>query len=163
MSTILELTSAQLKQAADIKDQIEALNQELNALLGSSAAPVYKLAQPAYQPAKKGGMSAAGKARIAAAQRARWAKVKAEKPGKSLAVAVKPAKKRGMSAAGKARIIAAQKLRWAKVKAAKAGVKAAVVTPARKKRTMSPAARAAIAAAAKARWARAKAAGKSSL
>jgi len=57
-------------------------------------------------------MSAAGKARIAAAQRARWAKVKATKS--------EPAKpKRKLSAAGRARIIAATKARWAAFRKAK--------------------------------------------
>jgi hypothetical protein len=55
-------------------------------------------------------MSRAGRAKIAAAQKARWAKVKAVKPAK--------AKKRKMSAAAKAKISAAAKARWAKVKAA---------------------------------------------
>ena len=64
----------------------------------------------------RGGMSAAGRARIAAAQRARWAKVKA-KSGKSSAVTMP--KKRTMSARARRKIAAAQRARWAKVKAAK--------------------------------------------
>lgn len=53
-------------------------------------------------------MSKAARKRIAAAQRARWAKIK----GKT-----KP--KRRISAAGRKRIAAAQRARWAKVRAAK--------------------------------------------
>jgi len=64
-------------------------------------------------PPKRGGMSAAGKRRIAAAQRKRWAALKA-----SQAEPVKP--KRKMSAAGRARIIAATKKRWAAYHKAKA-------------------------------------------
>ena len=60
-------------------------------------------------------MSAAGRAAVAAAQKARWAKVKAGKPA-----AKASAKKSKMSAAGRAKIAAAQKARWAKVKAEKA-------------------------------------------
>ena len=56
-------------------------------------------------------MSAAGRARIAAAQRARWAKVK----GKS-GHAAKP-KTRTLSAAARKKIAAAQRARWAKVRA----------------------------------------------
>ena len=56
-------------------------------------------------------MSAAGRRRIAAAQRARWAKVKGQ------AAAPKP--KRHISAAGKKRIAAAARARWAKIRAAK--------------------------------------------
>jgi hypothetical protein len=63
-----------------------------------------------------GGMSAAGRARIAAAQRARWAKVKA-KNTKSNVVTIP--RKRTMSAAARKKIAAAQRARWAKVKAAK--------------------------------------------
>src|SRR5437879_3608054 len=54
-------------------------------------------------------MSAAGRARIAAAQRARWAKVKRSTGKKQV----------GMSAAGRKKIAAAQRARWAKVNAAK--------------------------------------------
>jgi hypothetical protein len=88
---------------------------------------------------KKGGLSAAGKARIVAAQKARWAKIKAAKPATTTpvpkpAVAVKAvvkpaasksvikaksAAKKKISAEGIARIKAAQKARWAKIKAAK--------------------------------------------
>ena len=105
MSNLLSsLTTAQLRQAADLKEKIAALTKELSSLLGASAS--------AKAPKKKGGMSAAGRARVAAAQKARWAKIKGAKP------AVKaPAKKRKMSAAGKARLSAATKARWAKIKA----------------------------------------------
>jgi hypothetical protein len=64
----------------------------------------------------RAGMSAAGRARIAAAQRARWAKVKA-KGGKENVVTMP--NKRTMSAAARKKIAAAQRARWAKVKAAK--------------------------------------------
>ena len=65
---------------------------------------------------RRGRMSAAGRARIAAAQRARWAKVRA-KSGKVNVVTMP--KKRTMSANARKRIAAAQRARWAKVKAAK--------------------------------------------
>jgi hypothetical protein len=55
-------------------------------------------------------ISAAGLARMRAAQKKRWAKVK----GKA------KHKKHKMSAAGRAAIVAAQKARWAKIKAEKA-------------------------------------------
>jgi hypothetical protein len=60
-------------------------------------------------------LSAAGRARIAAAQRARWAKVKASSKGKVVATP----KKRTLSAAARRKIAAAQRVRWEKVKAAK--------------------------------------------
>jgi hypothetical protein len=60
-------------------------------------------------------LSAAARARIAAAQRARWAKLRAGS-GKNQKVVTMP-KKRTMSAAGRKRIAAAQRARWAKVRA----------------------------------------------
>jgi hypothetical protein len=66
--------------------------------------------------ARRGRMSAAGRAGIAAAQRARWARVKAK--GGEAKVVTMP-KKRTMSASARRRIAAAQRARWAKVKAAK--------------------------------------------
>src|SRR5215831_6329719 len=110
---LTNLTSNQLIRAAKIKDQIDALNQQLNSILGGS------VSVPAAK-APKGGMSAAGKAKIAAAQKARWAKIHAAKGGTQAAKPAMPAKRKGaMSAAGRARIVAAQKARWAKIKAAK--------------------------------------------
>jgi len=62
-------------------------------------------------------ISAAARSRIAAAQRARWAKVR-EKAG--AAAKVVPARaKRTMSAAARRKIAAAQRARWASVKAGK--------------------------------------------
>jgi hypothetical protein len=62
-------------------------------------------------------MSTAGRARIAAAQRARWSKVRATSgPNKNV---VGKSKKRNLSAAAREKIAAAQRARWAKVKAAK--------------------------------------------
>ena len=61
-------------------------------------------------------ISATGRARIAAAQRARWAKVKAKSTkGK---VVTMP-KKRTLSATARRKIAAAQRARWAKVRAGK--------------------------------------------
>lgn len=108
MSSITDLSIQQLRQAANLKEKISALETQLSQLLGSTAKPVAVKAVK-----KKRGMSAAGRAKIAAAARARWAKVKVAK------TVTKPAKKKGgMSAAGRARISAAAKARWAKAKAA---------------------------------------------
>jgi hypothetical protein len=105
-NSLSQLTTIQLRHAADIKEKIEALNKELASILGASTPA------PAKTP-KKRGMSAAGRARVAAAQKARWAKIKGAKP------AVKaPAKKHTMSVAAKAKLSAAAKARWAKIKAA---------------------------------------------
>jgi hypothetical protein len=66
----------------------------------------------------RGTLSAAGRARIGAAQRLRWAKVKRSK-SQSRNGATAP--KRTMSAAARKRIAAAQRARWAKVRAGKKG------------------------------------------
>jgi len=65
-------------------------------------------------------LSAEGRAKKVAAQKARWAKAKAsaETSVKSEAEPVKKRKK--MSASSKAKIAAAAKARWAKVRAEKA-------------------------------------------
>jgi hypothetical protein len=61
-------------------------------------------------------MSASGRRRIAAAQRARWAKLKSQNVV-SIAKRTKPSK-RTMSASARRKIAAAQRARWAKVKRA---------------------------------------------
>jgi hypothetical protein len=64
---------------------------------------------------RRGKMSAEGRARVAAAQRKRWAKLKrAGAPPNVTAL-----KKRTLSAEARRKIAAAQRARWAKVKAAK--------------------------------------------
>jgi len=109
MNSIADLSVKQLRQVINLKVKIEALEKKLNQLAGSTAKPV-----AAKAPKKRRKMSAAGKARIVAALKARWAKYKASKQ------AGKPAKKKfTMSAAAKAKISAAAKARWAKIKAAK--------------------------------------------
>ena len=113
MSNLSSLTSAQLKRAAEIKEKLETLTLELNGLLGNGEAVVVA---GAAVPARKSKFSAAGLARLRAAQKARWAKFK-------LAKGDKPEKKarRKMSAAGRAKIAAGARARWARVHAAQAG------------------------------------------
>ncbi len=106
------LTAAQLRQAAALKERLEALQTQLTRLLGDSAAAS---SVKAAAPKKKGVISPAGLARIRAAQKARWAKLKAAKPAA-------PAKKKKftMSPAAKAAISRAAKARWARIKAEQA-------------------------------------------
>jgi hypothetical protein len=99
------LSASQLRRAAGIKHKIETLQKQFARLLGGTAGAA---------PGKRRKLSAAGRARIAAAARARWAKVKGRKS------AAKPVRKvrRKMSAAARAKIAAAARARWAKAKAA---------------------------------------------
>jgi hypothetical protein len=114
MISLSSLTSNQLKRAAAIQEQIEALHNELNGLLGGSApAPVSTASVSAAPKAGRKKISAAGIARIKAAQKLRWAKVKAAKPS---APAAKKSKK--MSPAARAKIAAVARARWAAIKAA---------------------------------------------
>lgn len=62
-------------------------------------------------------VSASARARMAAAQKARWAKVREDGGAQKKAAGKSP--KRVMSAAARKKIAAAQRARWAKVKAAK--------------------------------------------
>lgn len=107
------LTAKDLRRAADLRERIDALEQELNELLGHTTAKA-----PATAPvAGKRRLSAAGKARIAAAAKARWAAFRKSK-GTSEVAAEKPAKKRKFSPAARARLAASARARWAKAKAA---------------------------------------------
>jgi len=115
---ITNLTPSQLRQAADLKEKIEALETELAALAGGKTPALVEAPEPTV-PAKPGRrtMSPAHKAKIRAAQKIRWAKYNAGKT----TPAVKPGKRgpNKMSAAGRAAISAAAKARWAKIRAAR--------------------------------------------
>ena len=109
---LFDLTITQLKRAAAIKEQIEALNKELRAILSAPA-----IAGAA--PKRNGAMSASVKKKIAAAQKARWANLRR---AKAAALSVKPAqtaKKKTMSPAERAKRSAKLKAYWAAKKAGK--------------------------------------------
>lgn len=97
--SITNLTPVELRRAAKIKEQLEKLQSELKKTLAVGA-------EAAVAPARKK-FSRQGIARIRAAQKARWAKIK-----RASAVRVK----RKLSAATKAKIAAAQKKIWAERK-----------------------------------------------
>lgn len=97
----ISLALTELEQERNrLTSEIEALRNAISALNG----PISNGA------AGRRTLSAEARARIAAAQRARWAKAKGQK-----VVSISAGKKkRKMSAAAIARIRAAQKARWAK-------------------------------------------------
>ena len=97
---ILQMLKAERDKSAR---QVNALDTAIRALSGVNSTGASARGRRT--------MSAAARARIAAAQRARWAKVK----GQRKVVAIAP--KRRISAACLARIRAASKARWAKWKA----------------------------------------------
>ena len=151
MTNLYDLTTSQLNRVIAIKEQIERLQSELQSIAENGQT------LPAVSVGKKRGMSAAGRARIAAAARARWAKYRGS------AAPSAPAKKgkRRLSAAGRAAIIAGTKARWAKVRATAPADTENV--PRKADRRTSPAVKAKLAAIARARWAKARAAGKAKL
>lgn len=106
---LTSLTPQQLRHAADLQEKIASLQDELSRYLGASTATT-----PAASR-RKSRMSAAGRAAIIAAQKARWAKVKAGKSSASATTA--SASKRKMSPAARAKIAAIARARWAKAKA----------------------------------------------
>lgn len=163
----------QLKQVVGLKEQISALEAQLAALLGGAAPGLVtavavvetEVVEAAPEPARRGRggarqMSPEARARIVAAQKARWAKYHAQNGGGAPAKASAKASAKaapkggGMSAEGRARIIAAQKARWAKFHASTAAPAPAKKAAGAKKGGMSPEGRAAIIAAQKARWAK---------
>jgi hypothetical protein len=66
---ILDLTPQQLRHAASIKEKLDTLNKELRTLLDGAMTN-------GATSGKKRTMSAAVKRKIAAARRARWAKLR---------------------------------------------------------------------------------------
>jgi hypothetical protein len=128
---MITLTPQQLRQAADIQEKIQDLQSELNQILGSE---VPTSTQATEAPKKRKKVSAAGRARMRAAQIARWAKIKGTAPSEGPATK----KKRKMSAEGLANIRAGV----AKRMSAKGTAKA--VQEPKKKRKLTPAMKAAL-------------------
>jgi hypothetical protein len=142
---MINATPTQLRKAADIQEKIQSLQEELGQLLGGEVSTP----APTTPAPKKYKFSAAARAKMRAAQKARWAKIKGTSPAAKPA----PKAKRKMSAKGLANIRAGVAKRMA-----------AQGKPVQKpKKKFSAAGRAALSAAAKARWAKAKKAGKTSL
>lgn len=73
----VSLRQSLLNEKKTLEARLQSINSALNGVAKAAAANVAPVAKK-----KKGGMSAAGRARIAAAQKARWAKVKAAKAAK---------------------------------------------------------------------------------
>jgi hypothetical protein len=98
-----------------LREERARLDAAINALEQLDGTPTRKPGRPkggaafefgANKPTRRGRhLSAAGRARIAAAAKARWARVKAEKPVKA---------GRRISAAGRRRIAEAAKRTWAR-------------------------------------------------
>ena len=117
MLDIQNLSVAQLRKAVGIKEQIERLQHQLNSMAGGGP-PVGEIPSPFSIPRgkkRRRKLSAAARANIAAAARARWARMR----GEAVAEDQPPKKKKPLSAAKKAALKKALAARWAKYRAAK--------------------------------------------
>jgi hypothetical protein len=98
----MDTSAKALQEAISIRRKIDALEKRLTSIIGVGAAPA--------GPVARGGrrrMSAATRAKLAAAARARWARRKA-------GMKTTPAKKKGgITAAGRKRLSQLMKARWA--------------------------------------------------
>jgi hypothetical protein len=104
----------QLKRAIVVAEQIQALQAEYAAILGNRPTASAAAAPSATKGRKRRKMSPEARARIVAAQKARWAKIRSGKAAKAPAAkAPAPArKKRTITPEGRARLAAAMKARW---------------------------------------------------
>jgi len=102
----LDLTVNQLKRAAAVKEQIEALNKELRAILGAPATT-------RAAPKKKRTMTAAMKKQLAAARKARWANLRRANPATQSVKPAAKAKQKTVSPATRAKLSAKLKAYWA--------------------------------------------------
>jgi hypothetical protein len=111
MNSLTTLSPKQLRKAADIQERIFKLKGEFEELLGAA---VGTAALATAEPKKRRKFSAAARAKMRKAQKARWAKIKGAK------VSTKPSwkPKRKISAAGKKRLSDLAKARWAMVRVA---------------------------------------------
>jgi hypothetical protein len=120
-------TRDQLQRALVIAEQIHKLEQELAGILNSSAPVVAATASPKPRGGSTGKryVSPEARAKMAAAQAARWARARGNSAGAATATSLKAAgglkkgKKRVLSAEGRARIVAALKARHAANRATK--------------------------------------------
>jgi hypothetical protein len=110
---ITNLTPQQIRQAADLKERIDGLAEELNAILGGGETSTPVAAEESGRPTngrrkRRGRLSAQGRANIAAAARARWAALRMKKKGVASAQA------------GSAPAPAGKKLHWTQTPEGKA-------------------------------------------
>ena len=133
--SILDIPIATLEKVIAIRKQIESLKATEQQILGGSAPVVTLVAKrrgrppksvaspapaavPVVEVKKKRTFSAASKAKMAAAQKARWAKKNAASTSPAESVTKARKKRKTMSPEARAKIAAAQRARWAKQKAA---------------------------------------------
>ena len=114
----LDVSIDQLRRALEIKEQIDALQSHLTSLLSGA---IQNRQSKIHNGTGRRTMSASARARIAAAQRARWGRQKGisspsiQNVKSKIQNGARPRRK--MSAAGRAAIAAAARARWARHRA----------------------------------------------
>ena len=105
----MDLSLQKLKEAVSLREQIHSLEARLSSLFGGATQT--SEGAPRRRRGKRRPMSAATRAKLAAAARARWANVRKAEG------ATKPAKSRkrrsGLTAAGRKKLSDSMKARWA--------------------------------------------------
>src|SRR5690349_16625498 len=111
MTDLTNIISSLQSQRSEVQQQLNRLDNAIRALSGETGS-----ATVARGRGGRRAMSAAGRRRVAEAQRARWAKLKAQSNGTGSS---KRKTTRTLSPAARRKIAAAQRARWAKVRAAR--------------------------------------------
>ena len=110
LKAYVDLRQKLITEKARLEQRLQEINQALGAKAAvASAAPVAKAVEGTAKPQRR--LSAAGRRRIIAATKARWARMRAQQK-----TAGQP--KRKMSPRARAKLAAIARARWAKVKAA---------------------------------------------
>jgi hypothetical protein len=144
----MDISVKELEEATSIRRQIDNLQQRLSSILRGTTSRTVSAppAARATRPAQRGRyFSPATRAKLAAAAKARWARLRG-----SATPAATPARKKGqLTPAGRRRLSQLMKARWA-ARRKTTGKKAA---PARKKGALTAAGRRRLSELMKARWA----------
>src|SRR6266704_3222408 len=134
----MDISVKALEDAISIRRQIDNLERRLSSILRGDTPPTTTM-----RPAGRRYFSPTTRAKLAAAARARWARIRGPAPAT-------PAKKKGqLTPAGRRKLSQLMKARWA-ARRKSAGKKAA---PAKKRGTLTPAGRRKLSELMKARWA----------
>jgi hypothetical protein len=106
----MDISTQDLERAVAIRRQIDSLEKQLASLFGNRSRGGAAARAPRAPSERGKRFSAATRAKLAAAARARWARIRA---GKSGGGAPKKKQKRGLTAEGRRRLSQLMKARWA--------------------------------------------------
>ena len=143
----MDISVKELEEATSIRRQIDNLQQRLSSILrGTTPRTVGAPAAKATRPAQRGRyFSPATRAKLAAAAKARWARLR----GGTTTAATPATKKGALTPAGRRKLSQLMKARWA----ARRKTTTKKAAPARKKGALTPAGRRRLSELMKARWA----------